>query len=593
MPLATYQQLRSDYSAVSTRLNRKLGWLSFARVITFLSIIGSGYYYLVRDNDYYLVIFILFILGFLWLLRLYDIIKRDADFYKELVKINEDEIAFLGGKHLPHSTGKEYIDPHHPYTYDLDIFGEGSLFAHINRASTPFGQKKLAESLLAPDINSISDRQKSIEELSGKIDFRQKLQANGSIYLAKEKDLNQLRQWLDAPATFSRPAFYYFLLIFPLAVLSSLGFYFSSGSDRHLNIFFGLFVLNLFITSIFIRKMLKQVSVSTTVTRALEQFKGQLRLIEKESFNSELLRGLQDSLKEENENAGGSIQKLSSLFRYLDFILNLVVSSFLNGLFLFHIHVLFGLDRWRRKKAGSVMTWLGIIGEFESLNSYANFSFINPGYCIPLLAKEPVLAATDIAHPLIRKEKTVGNDISFDHQQLIILTGSNMSGKSTFLRTLGVNMVLARAGSVVSARQFTFYPFDLCVSMRITDSLQDSESFFYAELKRLQQIIQQLKQNPNSFILLDEILRGTNSNDKHTGTIGLIRKLAALRAYCIIATHDLTVASLAAEYPGYMGNRCFESTIINDELIFDYKLKEGVCSKLNASFLMKKMGVID
>jgi hypothetical protein len=593
MSLATYQQLRSDYSAVYTQLNRKLGWLSFARVLTFFLIIASGYYYLVKDNHYFLSIFILLIIVFLWLIRLYDIIKRDADFHKELIKINDDEMAFLNGTPLPHTTGVEYIDPHHSYTYDLDIFGEGSLFAFINRASTPFGHKKLAESLLAPDTNSIPARQKSIAELSQKIDFRQKLQANGSIYLAKDKDLNQLKQWLDAPAAFSRSAYYYLLLVFPVAVLFSLGLYFFSGSDKHLNIFFALFVLNLFITSFFIRRMLKQVSVSTTVTKALEQFKGQLKLIGKESFHSPLLRELQSSLQEVNESAGASIQRLSSLFRYLDFILNLVVSSFLNGLFLFHIHVLFGLDRWRMKKAGKVMSWLGILGEFESLNSYANFSFNNPAYCFPQLSSELTLSATELAHPLIRKDKTIGNNISFERQQLIILTGSNMSGKSTFLRTVGINMVLARAGSAVSAKEFTFFPFELCVSMRITDSLQDSESFFYAELKRLQQIIRQLEQNRKTFILLDEILRGTNSNDKHTGTIGLIRKLAAFQAHCIIATHDLTVASLAAEYPDYMGNRCFESTITNDELIFDYKLKEGVCSKLNASFLMKKMGVIE
>jgi DNA mismatch repair ATPase MutS len=198
-----------------------------------------------------------------------------------------------------------------------------------------------------------------------------------------------------------------------------------------------------------------------------------------------------------------------------------------------------------------------------------------------------------MAHPLIRKEKTVSNDISFEQQKFIVLTGSNMSGKSTFLRTLGVNIVLAKVGSVVCAKSFSLYPYNLYVSMRITDSLQDSESFFYAELKKLREIIQHLEQGNKTFVMLDEILRGTNSNDKHSGTVGLIRKLVAHHATGIIATHDLTIGELSKEYPGYIGNKCFESEIVNGELVFDYKLKEGVCTKLNASFLLKKMGVID
>ena len=189
-------------------------------------------------------------------------------------------------------------------------------------------------------------------------------------------------------------------------------------------------------------------------------------------------------------------------------------------------------------------------------------------------------------------EKRINNSISFAEQRFVILTGSNMSGKSTFLRTLGINLVLARAGSNVCADQFAFYPYEVHVSMRITDSLQDSESFFYAELKRLHSIILQLQAGEKTFVILDEILRGTNSNDKHNGTIGLIRKLVAAHATGIIATHDLTVSKLEEESQGYISNKCFESEIINDELIFDYKLKEGVCTKLSASFLMKKMGVI-
>jgi len=317
-----------------------------------------------------------------------------------------------------------------------------------------------------------------------------------------------------------------------------------------------------------------------------------LKQIEKQSFHSSLLQQLQAGLKTGSEAASQSIAKLASLFNYLETVINLVVSILLNGIFLFHVHILFALEKWKKKNGQLVMPWLELLGEMESLNSFANLAFNNDSFCIPKICETENLAAVDMGHPLIRSEKRINNSISFHQHRFVILTGSNMSGKSTFLRTLGINMILARAGSFVCAHEFTFYPYEVNVSMRISDSLQDSESFFYAELKKLHQIIMQLEAGEKTFVLLDEILRGTNSNDKHNGTVGLIRKLVSAHACGVIATHDLTVAKLAEETGGYISNKCFESEIISDELVFDYKLKDGVCTKLSASFLMKKMGVI-
>jgi hypothetical protein len=593
MPLATYQQLLSKYSAEYATHNKKLGWLSFTRLILFIGVIGFGYYYLVHDEWYWLVTALALLAAFLYCIRLYDIIKDKADFAKALIDINSHEISFLNGKASLYADGKEYTDPHHPYSYDLDFFGEGSLYGFLNRTTTSFGKENLARALLHPVTAVIKERQESIHELSGKINFRQHIHATGNLHVTEQKDMDKLTNWLQSPPAFPNPVFYYLLLVFPVATIITLVLYFSSGSDKDLNLFFGLFVINLVITSFFIRKMLKQSSVSTTVTKVLQQFALQLKEIEKQSFESSLLQELQNRLKYNNETAAHTIERLASLFKYLDFIINLLVSSLLNGLFLFHIHILFALDKWKKQNREKVMNWLDIIGEFESLNSFANLAFNNREFCYPGVLVEEGISASQMGHPLIRKEKSVSNDISFQQEKFIVLTGSNMSGKSTFLRTLGINLVLARAGSVVCAKSFAFFPFDLYVSMRITDSLQDSESFFYAELKRLQLVIQHLEAKNKTFVMLDEILRGTNSNDKHRGTIGLIRKLAVNHACGIIATHDLTVAGLSSEYPGYMGNKCFESEIINGELVFDYKLKEGVCTKLNASFLMKKMGVID
>ncbi|MEI9808467.1 MAG: DNA mismatch repair protein MutS [Bacteroidota bacterium] len=593
MPLATYQQLLSKYSAEYTNLNKKLGWLSFTRLALFIAVIGFGYYYLVHREWHWLIIAILLLGAFLYCIRLYDMIKGKADFTKALMDINTNEISFLNNEGAVYADGKEYIDPHHPYSYDLDLFGEGSLYKFLNRTTTTFGKKDLAQSLLHPDTTIIKERQAAIKELSGKPDFRQDIQALGSIHLAEQKDLDKLKSWIGASATFSRPIFYYMLLVFPLATLTVLCTYFFTGSDQLLNTFFSLFTLNLFVTFSFARKMMKQVSISTAVTKVLQQFAGQLKAIEKQPFVSPLLQQLQGKLKHNALTASQTIARLASLFGYLDFIINLAVSILLNGLFIFHVHILFALDKWKTKHAGAVMNWLEVIGQFESLNSFANMAFNNSEFCYPQLSAKEELQATGMGHPLIRSRKRVSNDISFQPEKFVVLTGSNMSGKSTFLRTLGINLVLARTGSAVCASSFTLFPYDLHVSMRITDSLQDSESLFYAELKRLHSIIEHLHSDRKTFIILDEILRGTNSNDKHNGTVGLIRKLANYQACGIIATHDLTVADMSAQYPGYMGNKCFESVIINDELLFDYKLKDGVCSKLNASFLMKRMGIID
>ncbi|MGZ8523768.1 MAG: MutS-related protein, partial [Chitinophagaceae bacterium] len=383
------------------------------------------------------------------------------------------------------------------------------------------------------------------------------------------------------------------LMLFPIATIACLAYYFISERDQVLNMFYYLFIVNLVVAGVFGKRISSHLSVSTSVTKILQQFAGQLQQIETQSFQSPLLKQLQQGLKTGNLTASHSIAKLSSLFNYLETIINLVVSLLLNGLFLFHVHILYALENWKQKNGKHIVPWLELLGETEALNSFANLSFNNKTFCRPQISQTETLVADNMGHPLIRIEKRINNSISFSEHRFVILTGSNMSGKSTFLRTLGTNLVLARAGSNVCADRFIFYPYAVHVSMRITDSLQDSESFFYAELKRLQGIIHQLQAGEKTFVILDEILRGTNSNDKHNGTIGLIRKLVAAKACGIIATHDLTVSKLTDENNGYISNKCFESEIINDELIFDYKLKDGVCTKLSASFLMNKMGIIN
>jgi len=589
---ATYQSLLSKYSAKANSLNGQLRWFSFIRLSLFVGFIFLGYKSIQTVAPYFILSTIISLLGFLFFIRLYDKFQSQSAFFFELVKLNRNEINFLTGLPSVYPDGTEYIDPHHPYSYDLDLFGEGGLFPYLNRTSTIFGKNALANTLLHPDKNAVRQRQQAIEELSHYLEFRQHLQAHGSLLDTKEKELRQLKAWLEAKPAFTNKLLYLFLMAFPLATVGCLIYYFISEEVVFLDAFYYLLIVNLVIATAFAKKISAHLSVSTSVTKILQQFAGQLRQVEKQSFQSPLLQQLQVGLKTGSVPASQSIAKLASLFNYLETVINLVVSILLNGIFLFHVHILFALEKWKQQNGQLILPWLELLGEMESLNSFANLAFNNKTFCLPQVSESETLTAVNMGHPLIRREKRINNSISFAGHRFVILTGSNMSGKSTFLRTIGINMILARAGSFVCAGQFIFYPYEVSVSMRISDSLQDSESFFYAELKRLQNIIMQLEAGEKTFILLDEILRGTNSNDKHNGTVGLIRKLVASRACGIIATHDLTVSKLAEETNGYISNKCFESEIINDELVFDYKLKDGVCTKLSASFLMKKMGVI-
>lgn len=561
--------------------------------MSFVAVIAAIYYYFKYGQTWLLLTGIACFILFLYLIRYYDKVKRQWQLSKGLEEINQTEINLINGEASPYEDGKAFIDPHHPYSYDLDLFGPSSLYQFLNRTTTSFGKDKLKQELLIDQPTAIRPRQEAIDELSQKLDFRQNLQASGNIHLSEEKKLESLQKWLNAAPAFTSKTSYYLLWIFPVATIVLLIMFLVTENGRYSSLMGLGFVINLAITFSFAKKMAQYIAVSTDINKTLQQFSEQISLIEAQEFRSSLLQSLQSEYRSHSFRSSAEISRLASLFNYLDFLFNIFVSPLLNGFLLFHLHILFRLDQWRAIHGNRVNRWLEIIGEMESLSSFANMAYNNPSFCVPVVADKERLNATDLGHPLISEKKRITNSISFNEHPFVILTGSNMSGKSTFLRTLGINLVLARAGSRVCATEMNFYPFDIFVSMRINDSLQDSESLFYAELKRLHAIIEHIQSGRSTFIILDEILRGTNSNDKHNGTVGLIRKLVKGQATGIIATHDLTVADLTLQTPAYLTNKCFESAIIQDELTFDYKIKDGVCSKLSASFLMQKMGIID
>jgi DNA mismatch repair ATPase MutS len=317
------------------------------------------------------------------------------------------------------------------------------------------------------------------------------------------------------------------------------------------------------------------------------------RLVEQEPFTADRLKTLQEEGLTNGRSVGQQLRSLARIVVDFDRRLNMIMGVILNGLLMWDLQCILRLERWKKNSARELPGWFAVLGEFEALSSLATYRFNFPESVFPVpVAEGPLIDAESLAHPLIPGEENIPNDILIDQfGQFLLITGSNMAGKSTFLRTVGVSLVLASAGAPVMARKMLFRPMEIYTSMRIRDSLSSRESTFYAELKRLRNIIHAHEQGRPCLILLDEILKGTNSRDKHFGSEMFIKQLIDLNSAGLIATHDLELSKLETEFPGHISNYCFEVQIEKEEFIYDYKLRSGVCKTMNATELMKKMGI--
>jgi DNA mismatch repair ATPase MutS len=356
-----------------------------------------------------------------------------------------------------------------------------------------------------------------------------------------------------------------------------------------------LIIIQLMIVFLYARHTIQVQNIITSKSKILNKYANCLLLIENTGFKSGYLAYIQKQLRAEvGKIPSKSIRQLSVILNYMDSNLNILVSIFLNGLFMFNLHLLLKVEKWKKQNQENVPNWFESIASFDALSSLANFAFNNPEFIYPeLVSSDFEFSAENIGHPLIDTEQRVVNNIEIKGwNQFAIITGANMSGKSTFLRTIGANYILAMAGAPVCASKLRFFPIEIHSSIRTSDSLVKHESYFYAELKRLKQIIDELESGKKKLILLDEILKGTNSKDKQAGSIALIEQLLHYKSVGLFATHDLMLGELDTRFPGQVNNLCFEIQIENDKMLIDYKLHEGVCKNLNATYLMKNMGIL-
>ncbi|MEP6926547.1 MAG: MutS family DNA mismatch repair protein, partial [Ginsengibacter sp.] len=510
-----------------------------------------------------------------------------------LININKDELKFLDGNYHDFPNGNQYAPADHLYANDLDIFGKASLFQYVSRTTSEMGSSQLAGYLQFPaEPNLILQRQIAVKELPNKIDWIQNLQATG-----REKQIsfftkNRLVKWADEPPVFSQfKSWKWLRYVLPLIICSVVILYIFDIVST------GIFYLFLFLFAAIayqINKIVAPVHEKLSkIAEELDILSKSIYHIESVTFESALLKELQSVFFHENKNVSHDITLLRKLLDKLDLRYNLVISAPLNILLLWNLQQVLDLEKWKFNQQKNINTWFDTLGHIEALNSFGVLHFNEPAWAFPqIIPSYFIIEGKEIGHPLISKTTRVNNEIDIKHDgELMLVTGSNMAGKSTYLRCIGVNVILAMAGAPVCAKHFKVSHVQTISSMRITDNLAESTSTFYAELKKLKTIIEKVNKGEKVFILLDEILRGTNSLDRHTGSVALIRQLIKHHAAAIIATHDLDLAKLKDDYPDNIINYHFDVQVSNDELFFDYQLRPGVCNSLNASILMKKIGI--
>lgn len=592
-PLEYYKKRLTGLEDELVKLHKKksmLGWLRFAAILcitaTWYFIYPHGIWYALALTILLLLLFTRFVFA--------DLKNKTAiEHHNYLVTINEDEIKIMDHQYHHLASGNEFVTKEHYYANDLDVFGHASLYQYINRSTSETGNNTLAAWLLVPaDIQTINNRQAAVKDLLSKTVWRQNLQALGAAKKIKTETQTRLQQWFEEDDRFiNNRSWSIIRYLVPAIVLTILVLNITDVVNNYVRNYCLLAsALLAFYISKKVTPLHHQVS---KMSDELEVLSDSIKLIEDADFNSTYLQDLQKQFKLQKEKASTQLNLLKKILERLDLRFNFVVFIPLDVLLQWDLQQAIALEKWKKYNHHHVTSWFKALGEFEAVNSLSTLSFNHPQWCFPGFKEQHFfIEGKEIGHPLIPSDKRVNNFINMEHNgELMLVTGSNMAGKSTYLRSIGINTVLAMAGAPVCAAYFCLSPVQVISSMRIADNLEESTSTFYAELKKLKTIIDKVNKNEKVFILLDEILRGTNSLDRHTGSAALIKQLIKHKAACIIATHDVELAKMKETYPENILNYHFDVQVNNEELYFDYKLKAGICTSLNASILMKKIGI--
>ncbi|MCY6957501.1 MutS family DNA mismatch repair protein [Clostridium brassicae] len=583
------------YKNLIEQKNKSISIIGYLRLFTAIIGLGVTFYTLYIKSCYIsLGVFILQLAIFVYL-----VIQHDKEFKKRrhsiaLKDINEKAINKLnGGWKKFEDDGSEFKDEKHNYSNDLDIFGKGSLFQWINSSKTFMGKEKLKNRLLNPLKThlDISMTQQSLKELSMDLDWRQQFEAEGMIISNKSINPKNLYEWAkDRNELYSK--FWLVLLVRLLPATTIILIILSLVTSLiNFSVLRLMFIVQFSILFIGSKKRNETFDSIYKYKESVNVYFKLLTLIMKKNFKSDYLKHIKNNLVvSENECAVDSIKRLSTIYNKVSNRNNLLF-IIVNILFLWDYQCIIEFEKWRINSGKNLEKWLDVIGEFEALNSISNIIYDNPQWSMPSISDgDFIVKATKLGHPLLGDNRVHNNITINNKKNILIITGSNMSGKSTFLRTIGINLILSYIGAPVCAKQFECSLMKIFTCMRTSDNLENNISSFYAEIIRIKMIVEGVKGDEKVFFLLDELFKGTNSIDRHDGAKALIKQLGDEGASGLISTHDLELCDLEHEYPK-IKNYHFQEYYSNNELKFDYKIREGVSTTRNALHLIKLAGI--
>ncbi len=570
--------------------------LGIAKLIAVLSGLFFLFQTIAKQADPHLYIFSALLVLLIPLSIGHEKVLFRKKFLHQLLTINENELRSLEHPFLKVDDGSSFIDPSHPYTSDLDIFGPHSVFHLVNRTYTNWGNRTLARwlrRLWKPEI--ILERQEGIVELKDMLDFRQRTMAFGSRIRFKAKEQDIIRELLDQPPLLSQSRrFKLFIKIIPIITISVIIAMFFPGANIPWYLPLGLFALQFLVNIATFKRVSTLYRFTERSAKILKPTADIIQEIIRQDFSTPHLIELQSRLHHNGKPASIYIKSLSTLVEWLNLRLS-AIHFFVNNTVFWDLNLAEKIERWKAEAGNHVNQWFAVAGEFETLNSFANVMCNNPSWTMPTIVEAPFgIAAKEMGHPLIPPQGRVNNDLHIQGTGTVnIVTGPNMAGKSTFLRTAGANLVMAGVGAPVCAGAFSFAPCRIYTSMKISDSLDQGLSLFYAELQRIKMILDAVGSDSSLpvFFIIDEMLKGTNTMDRRQGAVALVKQLIKQNTTGLLATHDLALAELKTERPRQILNFHFDGEVEGDQLIFDYKLKEGPCNSFNALVLMKKIGI--
>lgn len=594
-------------------LESKAAGIATARLVVFLGAVGlvAAIAFAHLPTASWLGVVALLV-AFAALVVVHARVHADKDQALAAVRFHERALARMDGKWRAFpSKGERFASATHPYAGDLDVFGRSSLFQLVDATGTRFGEEVLAKWLSGEDAGAafqetVLARQAAVRDLAPRVELRERLAVASSIddegADGGKPDPRPFVMWAGQGGTASESALPGGLrvvaFVLPALTLSTMiaG---SVGAMPRLA-FLAPFVVSVMVLGALRTKLQPALEAASSKEGVLARYGGMLGLLEQEKLEATMLVGLQKRLRESGASATEEMKSLSRIVGFLDARQNEVFKFFLGPALMWDLWCGLALERWRRRAGKSVFGWFRALAELEALASLAGFAFERPDHVYPELSSEAVLEAEALGHPLIDGGKRVANDVALAGPgHALVVTGSNMSGKSTLLRALGINAVLAAAGAPVCAKKLRIGHLRVATSMRVSDSLEEGTSRFYAELKKLKLVLDlartaaggEAREGGTVLFLLDEILHGTNTRERLIGARAILMDLLAKGAMGAVSTHDLGLGDLEGELPGQVRNVHFEEQVEGEVMSFDYQLRQGVVQSSNALRLMKIVGL--